>query len=192
MFDLFATGVLDVAVLGMAECDARGNVNVSKVGDSVVGPGGFIDIVTAARKVVFTGTFTARGLRAHAADGELVIEREGTTPKFVEAVSHMTFSADHARARGQDVLYVTERAVFRLGDDGLELVEVAPGVDIERDVLAHMAVEPLVEAPTTIPDHVFRARTPDADQASARNDLESERVQGSSPSASQRPRRTQR
>jgi propionate CoA-transferase len=157
MFDLFATGVLDVAVLGMAECDGRGNVNVSKVGDAVVGPGGFIDIATAARKIVFTSSFTARGLQAHGEQGRLEIEQEGTTPKFVETVSHLTFSAAQARARGQEVVYVTERAVFRLGDCGLELVEVAPGIDIERDVLAHMAVPPLIESPTTMPDLVLRA-----------------------------------
>lgn len=186
MFDLFATGVLDVAVLGMAECDARGNVNVSKIGDSVVGPGGFIDIASAARKVVFTGTFTARGLRAHAEDGRLLIEREGTTPKFVETVSHTTFSADHARARGQEVVYVTERAVFRLGDHGIELAEVAPGVDIERDILAQMAVPPMIGTPTTIPHAIFRARTPRDGTASARNSRNAQPTQSRQHVTSQR------
>lgn len=151
MFDVFATGVLDVTVLGMAECDAHGNVNVSKIGDSVVGPGGFIDIATAARKVVFTGTFTARGLRAFAADGKLVVDREGAVDKFVDEVAHVTFSAADARARGQEVVYVTERAVFVLGDEGLELREVAPGIDLQRDVLDRMAVPPRVDRVAVMP-----------------------------------------
>ncbi len=160
MFDVFATGVIDVAVLGMAECDADGNVNVSKVGGSVVGPGGFIDIATAAKKIVFTGTFTARGLRAHGEHGRLVVTQEGTVPKFVQDVSHVTFCARRARERGQQVVYVTERAVFELGNDGLELIELAPGVDLQRDVLDHMAAAPRTDRVGEIPPAILTADAP--------------------------------
>jgi propionate CoA-transferase len=137
-FDLFATGMIDIALLGMAELDREGNVNVSRLGDRVVGPGGFLDIVHGARRVVFCGTFTARGLAVGVENGQLAIDHEGAVRKVVPNVSHVTFDAAAARARGQEVTYVTERAVFRLGADGLELVEVAPGLDAHRDVIAHL------------------------------------------------------
>ena len=137
-FDLFATGMIDVALLGMAELDRHGNVNVSKLGRRVVGPGGFLDIVHAAKRVVFCGTFTARGLAVSAGDGLLRIDREGSVHKVVGDVAQVTFDAAAARARGQRARYVTERAVFDLTADGLALVEVAPGLDVERDVLALM------------------------------------------------------
>lgn len=133
-FDLFATGMIDVALLGMAELDRHGNVNVSKLGRRVVGPGGFLDIVHAAKRVVFCGTFTARGLAVSASDGLLHIDREGSVRKVVDDVSQVTFDAAAARARGQHALYVTERAVFELTASGLTLIEVAPGIDPERDV----------------------------------------------------------
>ncbi|GGO93092.1 CoA-transferase [Wenjunlia tyrosinilytica] len=144
-FDFFATGMLDVAVLGMAETDRHGNVNVSKVGPSVVGPGGFIDIAHAADTVVFCGTFTAQGLRAEVRPGELRITTEGQVRKFVHEVSHVTFDAATARRRGQRALYVTERAVFELRDEGPVLVEVAPGVDVRRDVVDRMDFTPAID-----------------------------------------------
>ncbi|NLU71416.1 acyl CoA:acetate/3-ketoacid CoA transferase [Streptomyces sp. HNM0575] len=144
-FDFFATGMLDVAVLGMAEADQHGNVNVSKVGPSVVGPGGFIDIAHAADKLVFCGTFTAQGLRTDVRPGEMRIVIEGRVRKFVPAVSHVTFDAATARRRGQQALFVTERAVFELRDEGLTLVEVAPGIDVRRDVLDLMDFTPLID-----------------------------------------------
>jgi propionate CoA-transferase len=134
-FDLFATGMIDIALLGMAELDRHGNVNVSKLGRRVVGPGGFLDIVHAAKRVVFCGTFTARGLAVSAGDGLLHIDQEGSVHKVVDDVAQVTFDAAAARRRGQHALYVTERAVFELTDQGLALVEVAPGLDVERDVL---------------------------------------------------------
>ncbi|CDR13977.1 acyl CoA:acetate/3-ketoacid CoA transferase [Streptomyces iranensis] len=157
-FDFFATGMLDVAVLGMAEADRYGNVNVSKVGPSVVGPGGFIDIAHAASTVVFCGTFTARGLRAEVTPGALRIAAEGQVRKFVHEVSHVTFDAAAARSRGQRALYVTERAVFELRDEGPVLIEIAPGIDLNRDVLNHMDFEPVLDpSPRRMPAGVFTA-----------------------------------
>lgn len=143
-FDFYAGGGIDVAFLGMGELDARGNVNVSWLGRDIVGPGGFVDITQTARKVVFCGAFEAKGLEVSMEDGRLAIHRPGSQPKLVERVRHITFSGDEARRNGQEVLYVTERAVFRLADGGVALVEVAPGVDVERDILARMGFSPRV------------------------------------------------
>ncbi|MFD4711176.1 acyl CoA:acetate/3-ketoacid CoA transferase [Streptomyces sp. NPDC058430] len=157
-FDFFAAGLIDLTALGMAEVDRHGNVNVSRVGDRSVGPGGFIDIVSGARKIVFCGTFTARGLRISAADGLLRIDREGALPKFVDEVAERTFAAAPAYTEGRKFLYVTERAVFELGPDGPVLTEVAEGIDIERDVLAHMAFTPKVGDVKPIPAAVYSDR----------------------------------
>ena len=141
-FDFFSGGGLDIAFLGMGEMDGQGNVNVSQLGDSVVGPGGFVEITQNAKKVVFCGAFEAKGLRVRCDGGRLVIENPGAVPKLVDHVRHITFSGEQARATGQEVVYVTERAVFRLTDNGLALVEVADGVDVESDVLARMGFRP--------------------------------------------------
>ena len=141
-FDFYDGGGLDLAVLGLAQADREGNLNVSKFGRRIAGAGGFINISQNARKVVFVGTFTAGGLEVAVEDGKLRIASEGRAQKFLEQVEHRTFSGAEARRRGQPVLYVTERCVFRLGEHGLELVEVAPGIDIERDILAHMGFRP--------------------------------------------------
>ena len=128
-FDFYDGGGLDVAFLSFAEVDAEGNVNVSRFGRVVNGPGGFVNISQGARKVVFSGTLTADGLEIGPdGAGGVRLVREGRTPKWVPAVQQITFSGRYARARGQEVMYVTDRAVFRLGPDGIELVEVAPGV----------------------------------------------------------------
>ncbi|MDH5539277.1 MAG: malonate decarboxylase subunit alpha, partial [Rhizobacter sp.] len=137
-FDFYDGGGLDVAVLGLAQADAMGNLNVSRFGPRLAGAGGFINISQAARAVVFVGTFTTGGLKVSADKGALRIDREGKARKFVREVEQRTFSGEVSRRRGQRVLYVTERCVFRLVDSGLELIEIAPGIDLRRDILAQM------------------------------------------------------
>lgn len=142
-FDFFTGGGIDVTFLGMGEVDIAGNVNVSKIGRDIVGPGGFIDITAGASKVVFCGTFEAKGLDVSMTDsGQVVINRYGEIPKFVEQVSHITFSGEQALKNGQQVVYVTERAVFELTEHGLTLVEVAPGLSLEKDVLSRLPFTP--------------------------------------------------
>ena len=145
-FAFYDSGGLDVAFLGMAETDREGNVNSSKVGSMLAGCGGFINITQNAKKVVFCGTFTAKDFACRVGDGKLVIECEGSLRKFVAKVNQITFSARYARRARQPVLYITERAVFRLCEDGLHLTEIAPGLDVEKDILAHMDFRPIVDA----------------------------------------------
>ena len=143
-FDFYDGGGLDIAFLGMAEADREGNVNVSRFGSKIAGTGGFINISQNARKVVYAGTFAAGDLQVEIGDGRLRIVKDGPTCKFRERVSQITFSGRVAVASDQPVLYVTERCVFELTKDGLELIEVAPGVDIERDIVARMPFRPII------------------------------------------------
>ncbi|WP_419898690.1 acyl CoA:acetate/3-ketoacid CoA transferase [Roseomonas sp. USHLN139] len=126
-FDFYDGGGLDLAFLSFAEFDAAGNVNVSRFGGRIVGPGGFVNISQGAKAVVFGGTLTANG-----------------APKAVRQVEQVTFSGAFARERGQPVLYVTERAVFRLGEQGPELVEIAPDADLQKDVIDQMGFVPAI------------------------------------------------
>jgi propionate CoA-transferase len=141
-FDYYDGGGLDVAFLSFAEVDRDGSVNVSRFGDRIIGPGGFINISQSARKVIFSGTFTAAGLKLSWTEGRTVVEQEGREMKFVERLQQLSYNGRYARERGQEALYVTERAVFRATSDGLELTEVAPGIDVERDILGRMAFRP--------------------------------------------------
>lgn len=154
-FDFYDGGGLDFAALGAAQIDSAGNVNVSRFGPRVAGVGGFVNIAQSARNLVFCGTFTSGDIDVRFEAGKLRIIQEGRARKFLPQVEQISFSAKQAREKGQDVLYVTERAVFRLGASGLELIEVAPGVEIERDILAQMDFAPVIGTLREMPAHCF-------------------------------------
>jgi propionate CoA-transferase len=156
-FDFYDGGGLDLACLGMAQVDGAGNVNVSKFGRKLAGAGGFINISQNAKKLVLAGTFTTGGLSIAVENGALRIVREGRARKFVQAVEHVTFSGDYAAETGQPVVYVTERCVFQRSKRGMELIEVAPGIDIERDILAQMDFEPIVDNSRAMDSRIFDA-----------------------------------
>jgi propionate CoA-transferase len=145
-FDFYDGGGLELAFLSFAEVDAQGDVNVSRFGDRIVGPGGFINISQNARTVIYSGTFTAGTCEIDWPDGRMRIARDGAQSKLVGEVTQITYSGRYGGERGQRVLYLTERAVFRLTPDGLELIEIAPGADLERDVLSRMGFRPQISA----------------------------------------------
>ena len=156
-FDFYDGGGLDAAFLGMAQADRLGNVNVSRFGPRLAGSGGFINISQNAKRLVFAGTFVAPS-RCRVQDGRLVIADGDVTLKFLADVEQRTFSGEYAAAAGQLVLYVTERCVFQLTPDGLELMEIAPGVDPERDVLTHLGFEPIIRGEPKLMDaRIFAA-----------------------------------
>lgn len=138
-FDFYDGGGLDIAFLGLAQCDEKGNINVSKFGTKVAGCGGFINITQNTPVVIFCGTFTAKGKK-----------------KFIKQVEQVTFSADYAKESGQTVFYVTERAVFKLTEEGVELIEVAPGYDLQKDILDMMDFTPIMKDVKTMDERIFK------------------------------------
>lgn len=144
MFDFYDGGGLDIAFLSFVECDPQGNINVTKLSGQIEGPGGFMDISGNAKQINFLGTFSAGGLQVEIGDGEIRIVKEGKYMKFFEQVSHMSWNADIARSKGQRAVYITERAVFELAPEGIVLKEVAPGIDLEKDVLEKMPFRPIL------------------------------------------------
>ena len=156
-FDFYDGGGLDLACLGLAQLDAEGNVNVSRFGRKLAGAGGFINISQNAKKLLFAGTFTAGGLKIDIADGTLRIVQEGRSQKFMHKVEQITFSGSYAAETGQPVFYVTERCVFRRTPRGMELTEVAPGIDIEKDILRHMQFKPVIDNPKPMDTRIFKA-----------------------------------
>jgi propionate CoA-transferase len=156
-FDFYDGGGLDIAFLGLAEMDLQGNVNVSKFGDRVAGVGGFINITQTAKEVVFMGSLTAKGVHVRAADGKLTILKEGSVKKVVHKVEHLSFNGPYTAGKGTRVLYVTERAVFDLRNGQLTLTEIAPGIDLQHDVLDQLAA-PVPVAPDLklMDERIFR------------------------------------
>jgi propionate CoA-transferase len=154
-FDYYDGTGVDKAFLGLAQADKKGNLNVSRFNNKPIGCGGFINITQNSTFVVFCGTFTAGELETKIEDGKLSIVKEGKNKKFVDHVEQITFSGDYARKTNQTVYYVTERAVFKNSEEGLELIEIAPGIDLEKDVLGKMGFKPIIKHLKRMPEEIF-------------------------------------
>jgi propionate CoA-transferase len=151
-FDFYDGGGLDLAFLSFAEVDPSGNINISRFGGKIIGIGGFVNISQNAKRVVFSGTFTAGGLEEECVDGGLRIVTEGRQPKFVHSIEQICYNSKFAASEGRTAIFVTERAVLRTVDGTLELIEIAPGIDLERDVLGHMAFRPRIASNLALMD----------------------------------------
>ncbi len=171
-FDFIDGGGLDVACLGFAECDGRGNINASRFAGRISGCGGLINIAQNSKKVIFLGTFSSGGLQIGIEDAKLQILQEGKHRKFVNEVGQVTFSGARAAREGRTVLYVTERCVFQLTEEGLQLVEIAPGADLERDILAHLPFEPVIRDLRPMAEALFRSEKMDLRQMMSELSLE--------------------
>jgi len=157
MFDFYDGGGLDLTVLGLAEINRKGDINVSRFGPKIPGCGGFTNISQNTRRVVFCGSFTASGLELKIGNGKLTILKEGKNKKFVKEVQQITYSGEYGASIGQNVIFVTERAVFCLTKEGLMLIEIAPGVDLQKDVLSQMEFAPLISDNLKLmDDRIFR------------------------------------
>src|SRR5699024_8939390 len=150
-WDFIYNGGIDIAYLSFAEIDHSGNVNVSRFGRRISGSGGFIDITQTVKTLIFSGTMVA-GSKSVCKNNKLAIEQEGHSNKFVDDVQNIDFNADYSRELNQQVFYVTERAVFQLTDEGVALIETAPGLDIRRDILAHMDFTPIMSEDINVMD----------------------------------------
>lgn len=155
-FDFYDGGGLDLACLGLAQCDAKGNVNVSKFGPRIAGCGGFINITQNTHDVVFCGTFTTGGLKEEIKDGAIHVTQEGKVKKFLGSIDQVTFSGKYAAEHGQHIMYITERAVFEIMEDGMHLTEIAPGIDLQKDILDQMEFKPIIGEVKEMPAMLFK------------------------------------
>ena len=155
-FLFYNGGGLDAAFLGFAEINPKGDINVTRFGPRLAGCGGFVDITQATRAVVFCGGFTAGGFECQVKDGKLIIVQEGKNKKFLKAIEQISFSSTFALREKLSIIYVTERCVFRLTPEGMELTEIAPGIDPERDIYPHMEFKPIVKQIKGMDPRIFQ------------------------------------